>query len=97
MTARNHMQRKQHPTDAGSRPESPPALGTDEQIWEEIHERIMGHPDIDVTQVEVVVEEGDVTLTGRVARREDKWLAEETARSVPGVRDVRNRLKIARL
>jgi osmotically-inducible protein OsmY len=56
----------------------------------------MGHPDLDVTEVEIEVEEGRVTLTGRVDSRESKWLAEEVTRAVQGVQDVRNRLKVAR-
>ena len=40
---------------------------------------------------------GDVTLTGRVDTRESKWLAEEIARAVPGVVDLHNRIKVARL
>lgn len=71
-------------------------LGSDEPIWEEIHDRLMGHPDLEVTEVEIQVEEGRVTLAGRVGNRESKWLAEELARAVPGVQDVRNRLKVAR-
>lgn len=71
-------------------------LGADERIWEEVHDRLMGHPDLDVTEVEIEVEEGRVTLTGRVDSRESKWLAEEVTRAVQGVQDVRNRLKVAR-
>ena len=71
-------------------------LGADERIWEEVHERLMGHPDLDTPEVEIHVEEGEVTLAGRVDSREAKWLAEEVARTVPGVQDVHNRLKVAR-
>jgi len=71
-------------------------LGADERIWEEVHDRLMGHPDLDVTEIEIEVEEGRVTLTGRVDSRESKWLAEEVTRAVQGVQDVRNRLKVAR-
>jgi osmotically-inducible protein OsmY len=38
-----------------------------------------------------------VTLTGRVDTRESKWLVEEIARAVPGVIDLHNRLKVARI
>jgi osmotically-inducible protein OsmY len=71
-------------------------LGADERIWEDVHERLMGHPDFDATDVEIEVEEGLVTLAGRVDNREAKWLAEEITRSVQGVQDVHNRLKVAR-
>jgi osmotically-inducible protein OsmY len=69
----------------------------DETIWEDIHEHLTTNPDLDATEVEIVVEEGDVTLTGRVDTRESKWLAEEIARAVPGVVELHNRLKVARV
>ena len=71
-------------------------LGADERIWEEVHDRLMGHPNLDATEVEIEVEEGNVTLAGRVDSRESKWLAEEVTRAVQGVQDVHNRLKVAR-
>jgi osmotically-inducible protein OsmY len=71
-------------------------LSADERIWEEVRDRLMGHPDIDATEVEIEVEEAEVTLVGRVDTREGKWLAEEVSRAVPGVQDVHNRLKVAR-
>lgn len=71
-------------------------LGADERIWEEVHDRLMGHPDLDVTDVEIEVEEAEVTLAGRVESREAKWLAEEVTRGVAGVQEVHNRLKVAR-
>ncbi|HEX2449757.1 MAG TPA: BON domain-containing protein [Gemmatimonadales bacterium] len=69
----------------------------DEAIWEDIHDHLTTNHDLDATEIEIVVEDGDVTLTGRVDTREAKWLAEEIARSVPGVVDLHNRLKVARL
>ncbi len=71
-------------------------LGADERIWEEVHDRLMRHPDLDVAEVEIEVEEAEVTLAGRVDSREAKWLAEEVTRTVPGVQGVHNRLKVAR-
>ena len=71
-------------------------LGADERIWEEVRDRLMGHPDLDATEVEIEVEEAEVTLAGRVDSREAKWLAEEVTRTVPGVQGVHNRLKVAR-
>jgi osmotically-inducible protein OsmY len=40
----------------------------------------------------VRVDDGDVTLEGRVEHRAARRLAEEIASAVPGVRDVFNRL-----
>ncbi len=83
---------KQNPPGGGPAEQRP-----DETIWEDIHEHLTTNPDLDATEVEIVVEDGDVTLTGRVASRESKWLAEELARAVPGVMDLHNRLKVARV
>jgi osmotically-inducible protein OsmY len=71
-------------------------LSADERIWEEVRDRLMGHPDIDAIEVEIEVDEAEVTLVGRVDSREAKWLAEEVTRTVPGVQGVHNRLKVAR-
>ena len=69
----------------------------DEAIWEDIHEHLTTNPDLVATEVEILVEEGVVTLSGRVDTRESKWLAEEIGRAVPGVVELHNRLKVARL
>jgi osmotically-inducible protein OsmY len=95
MTSRDRTQRKQRLTDAGR--ERTPEPGSDEQIWEEVTEQLTRHPDIDATEFEVAVNEGHVTLTGRVDSREAKWLAEEVVRAISGVADLHNKLKIARL
>jgi osmotically-inducible protein OsmY len=42
------------------------------------------------------VESGEVTLTGSVDSRDAKWLTEDLVNSVAGVREVNNRLKVAR-
>jgi osmotically-inducible protein OsmY len=90
MTRKIEMQRN-------PRPEAAAEPRPDEAIWEDIHDHLSTNPDLDATGIEVLVEEGDVTLTGRVDTREAKWLAEEIARAVPGVIDLHNRLKVARL
>ena len=46
-------------------------------------------------QVNVKAEDGIVTLTGTVLDREQKALAEDTVRGLPGVTDVRNQLDVA--
>jgi len=37
-----------------------------------------------------------VTLTGTIDSRDARWLAEDLVNSVTGVREVNNRLKVAR-
>ncbi len=90
MTRKTETQ--QHPR-AGEPAEQRP----DEAIWEDIHDHLTTNPDLDATEIEIGVEDGDVTLTGRVDTREAKWLIEEIARGVPGVIELHNRLKVARL
>ncbi len=69
----------------------------DEAIWEDIHDHLSTNPDLDATEIEIEVEDGDVTLSGRVGTRESKWLAEEISRGISGVVELHNRLKVARL
>lgn len=69
----------------------------DEAIWEDLHEQLTGNPDLDATEIEIRVDVGEVTLAGRVDSRDARWLAEEIARAVPGVVELHNRLKVARL
>jgi osmotically-inducible protein OsmY len=69
---------------------------SDERIREEVSDALMMHPDIDASELEVRVSEGEVTLTGTVTEREDKWLAEQLCEGIPGVRDVSNGLRVKR-
>lgn len=68
---------------------------SDARIHEEVNERLTDHPGIDATNVEVTVENGEVTLNGFVDSRYAKRLAENIADRCSGVVDVHNRLKIA--
>jgi hypothetical protein len=67
---------------------------SDERMLEDVNERLTDHPDIDATDIEVQVKNGEVTLTGFVESREVKRMAEDVAESVSGVRDIHNQLRI---
>ncbi len=67
---------------------------SDERILEDINERLTEHPDIDASDIEVRVENGEVTLTGMVESRQVKHMAEDVAEEVLGVRDVHNQLRL---
>ena len=67
---------------------------SDERIREEVNERLTDHPRIDATDIEVQVENGEVTLDGTVADRNQKRLAEDIADDCRGVIDVHNRLRM---
>lgn len=69
---------------------------TDDKIREEIWELLTNHADLDASEVELHVEAGEVTLSGTVDSRDARWLAEDLVSSVSGVREVNNRLKVAR-
>jgi hypothetical protein len=69
---------------------------SDERIREEINERLTDHPDIDATEVDVQVQNAEVTLSGTVDHRYAKRLSEELAEEVSGVREVRNEIRVQR-
>ncbi|HZW10646.1 MAG TPA: BON domain-containing protein, partial [Phycisphaerales bacterium] len=69
---------------------------SDERIKEEVCDMLMGAYDLDSEELEVGVKEGEVTLTGSVTSRNDKWEAERLAESVLGVKDVINQLRVKR-
>jgi hypothetical protein len=78
----------------GGRPR--PRRKTDDSLAREIHEILTTDPELDATDVEVVVEGGAVTLSGEVEHPDAKLLAEELTESVSGVRLVHNRLVVRR-
>lgn len=67
---------------------------SDERIREDINDRLSDDPYIDATDIEVQVENGDVTLTGTVNNRDDKRRAEYISEMVSGVVNVENRLRL---
>ncbi|MGE5597570.1 MAG: BON domain-containing protein [Hyphomicrobiales bacterium] len=66
---------------------------SDDRICEDICEAFTRHPDLDASDIEVSVEQGEASLRGTVETRFDKRLAEDIASGISGVRDVRNELK----
>ena len=67
---------------------------SDERIAEMVNERLTDHDDVDATDIEVAVQDGEVTLTGFVTSRRQKRVAEDVAWSCGGVHDVHNRLTL---
>ena len=65
---------------------------SDERIHDEVCERI-ARSGVDADDVEVKVEQGEVTLTGTVPRREDKWHLETICDSIFGVDEVHDHLR----
>jgi hypothetical protein len=67
---------------------------SDERIRDEVNEELTRHPEIDAGEIDIKVENGEVTLTGKVADRYQKRLAEDVAERCFGVTDVHNQLKV---
>jgi hypothetical protein len=68
----------------------------DERIRDEICERFTQHGYLDPSDVDVSVRDGEAMLTGSVATRGQKRLAEDLAESVAGVIEVHNHLHVQR-
>jgi hypothetical protein len=67
---------------------------SEERVREEINDRLTAHGLIDATDIEVRIQNGEVTLTGFVDSRDAKRAAEDCAEDVSGVREVHNHLRI---
>jgi hypothetical protein len=69
-------------------------VGSDAAILEELARRLTGDPDVDESEIECEVCDGEVMLRGsvpdRVARRSAEYLAE----TIPGVREVISALRL---
>jgi osmotically-inducible protein OsmY len=66
---------------------------SDDRIREDVCDLLEDNPDLDASDVEVKVDSGEVTLTGRVDGRWAKRLAEDITCSVRGVRECHNQLR----
>ena len=68
---------------------------SDDRIRDDINDRLTQHGQINASNIQVQVNNGEVTLTGNVQSRQAKRQAEDVADSVAGVQDVHNQLKIS--
>jgi hypothetical protein len=67
---------------------------SDERIREEICDRLTDDWRVDASDMEVTVNNGQVTLAGSVHSRDEKRKAEDLVESIPGVHDVLNNLRV---
>lgn len=67
---------------------------SDSRIEEDINDRLSEDGWVDASDIEVNVENGDVTLTGTTPDRFSKRRAEDIAESVSGVHNVENRVRV---
>lgn len=66
---------------------------SDRVLWAVIVERLEDERRLDLSGVDVIVEDGEVTLNGVVRRKEDKRRIEDIA-DIDGVRHVQNNLRV---
>ena len=66
----------------------------DERIFEDVCERLTQHGQIDASDMEVAIENGEVTLQGQVDNRRTKRLVEDIIDDIPGVVDIHNQLRV---
>jgi BON domain len=69
---------------------------SDERIKEDVSEALARDPDIDASDIEVQVNQCEITLSGTVDDRRMKRLAEDCVERVFGVVDVQNQIRVRR-
>jgi osmotically-inducible protein OsmY len=67
---------------------------SDERIREDVSDRLRDDEHIDASDIEVMIEGGEIVLSGTVDSRFAKRHAEDLAESVSGVRNVENRIRV---
>jgi hypothetical protein len=81
-----------HGGHAGKAPKN--ASRSDLRVREDVCDALTYRGDLDATDIEVLVKDGEVTLEGTVTDRRSKRVAEEVCEGIVGVTDVHNRLTI---
>jgi osmotically-inducible protein OsmY len=66
----------------------------DERIREDVCDRLTDDPRVDASDVEVHINNGEVTLAGSVRTRQEKRITEDLVENITGVREVNNNLKV---
>ncbi|MEO0062585.1 MAG: hypothetical protein RLZZ08_1145 [Pseudomonadota bacterium] len=67
---------------------------SDARILEDACDRITDDPRVDGRNIQVTVDEGEVTLDGKVASRDQKRRAEDCVDAISGVKHVQNNLRV---
>ena len=71
-------------------------IRTDDRIKEDVCDRLSWNDEVDATEITVRVQDGEVTLEGRVETRHMKRLAADIAEDVSGVKDVHNTIRVTK-
>jgi hypothetical protein len=64
------------------------------RLREDVCEALLNHPDVDASDIEVEVKEGNIYLKGTVDSRKAKRAAEDAVEYIYGVDDVHNEIKV---
>lgn len=67
---------------------------SDERIKEDVCEALFHDHHIGASEIDVTVQNGEITLSGTVAERRMKRLAQDCIEAVSGVTDVKNEIKV---
>jgi hypothetical protein len=67
---------------------------SDDRIRENVCEALSDDDNIDATNIEVVVRNGEVVLSGTVDDRSMKRMAEDVVERIAGIKDVQNQIKV---
>ncbi len=70
-------------------------MKTDADIRRDVETELQWDPSLDERGIGVAVGDGVVTLSGRVTRYADRWMAEDIAKRVSGVRAIANDIEVA--
>ncbi|CAN5252305.1 hypothetical protein BH09BAC3_BH09BAC3_19540 [soil metagenome] len=69
---------------------------TDERLKEHISDLMSDSHELDASEIEVTVENGEVILSGSIGSKEEKRMAEDLIDELTGVKHVENRLRIGK-
>ncbi len=69
---------------------------SDQRLEEDVNERLTYDPRVDASEIEVKVSSGEVTLSGTVESRQEKYHIEDIVDSVMGVNEVTNNIRVSR-
>lgn len=69
----------------------------DDRIKEMACEALTDSWNVDATDIEVLVKDGVLTLSGTVKTREEKYEAEECVENIAGVTDLHNLLRVQQI
>lgn len=67
---------------------------SDERIREDVCQALEDHSELDATDIDVEVTDGEVILKGMVESRQAKRMAEDILEECRGVKDVRNEIRV---